>query len=700
MRKYWIYLFICCFVILCGYFLYFEQFEFFQTIDDRIQDVKFRFRKTVKPSNKVVLVEIDGKSIDKIGRWPWKRNVIAQLIKKIDKLGAKTIALDMVFSEYSNKKDDEILTKAISDSKKVVLGFFFRSQEKKNEKDIANKNLPDYCIENIQVIGEVDTIPIKNFPTAETNIYPISSAGVGKGFFSVFPDSDGILRRLHLIAAFDGYLMPSLSLAAISNYLSQPIFVIIDKYGVVELKVDNKKIPVSNTGSLLINFYGKGHTIPHVSAIDILQGHVSKDILKDKLIFLGVTEKAVGDLVPTPTDPNFPGTEVHCTMASNILQNFYLVRNTYVYLIDFLSLLIIPVILTTISMKTKNTLLSLLNFFVFGVLYVFFNIYLFSAYNIRIATIYPFVQFILSFVLLESYRNFVIEQRSRYLKKAFSSYIAKELVNEVLRSPEKLKLGGEKRVVTVLFLDIRDFTYISENLNPEDLVNLLNSFFGPVTDIILKNKGMLDKYIGDAIMALFNVPVDLPDHAKAAVKSAKEIIECVKDFNDIYNKKGYPQIRVGIGINTGEAVVGNLGTKTRFDYTAIGDTVNLASRVEGLNKYFNTNVLMTEYTAKKLSQEDFLIRYIGKVIVKGKTSPVKLYELITDLDLTNDDINDFERALDLLSKGDLHMAKNIFERLYKKFNDYLSEYYLKLITNITHPHDLNSDLSIIRFDKK
>ena len=700
MKKHYIYFFICFFVIVLGYFLYFEQFEFFRTIDDRIQDVKFRFRETVRPSNKVVLVEIDGKSIDKIGRWPWKRDVVAQLIKKIDKLGAKTIALDMVFSEYSNKKDDEILTRAIADSKKVVLGFFFREQEKKNEKKIATKNLPDFCIENIQVLGDVNDIPIKNFPTAETNIPPISSAGVAKGFFSVFPDSDGILRRLHLIAAFEGYLMPSLSLAAISNYLSQPIFVTIDRYGVVELRVGDRKIPVSNTGSLLINFYGKGHTIPHISAVDILEGHVNKDILKDKLIFLGVTEKAVGDLVPTPTDPNFPGTEVHCTMASNILQNFYLVRNTYVFLIDILSLLIIPAILTTISVKTKNTLFSLLGFFVFGGLYVFFNIYLFSVYNIRIATIYPFVQFILSFVLLESYRNFIIEQRSRYLKKAFSSYITKELVNEVLKSPEKLKLGGEKKVVTVLFLDIRDFTSISEKLSPEELVNLLNNFFGPVTDIILKNKGMLDKYIGDAIMALFNVPVDLPEHAKAAVKSAKEIIGCVKDLNNVFNKKGYPQIRIGIGINTGEAVVGNLGTKTRFDYTAIGDTVNLASRVEGLNKYFNTNVLLTEYTAKKISREDFLIRYIGKVIVKGKSAPVKMYELITDLNLTNDDIIDFETAIDLLSKGDMLRAKDIFERLYNEYNDYLSKYYLGLISKIIDPNDLRSDLSIIQFDKK
>ncbi len=696
-NKIFIYIFICLFVIALTYFIYFFQFDFFNTIDDRIQDIKFRFRGRVSPSNKVVMVEIDGKSIDKIGRWPWKRSILAKLIDEIDRLGAKTIVFDMVFSEYSDPKDDKIFASSIERSKKVVLGYFFRNKKKRKEIELANLNLPDFAIENIDLLENVDNIPLKDFPTAETNIPKIAKAAINKGFFSVFPDRDGILRRLHLLATFNGYLMPSLSLAAVSTFLHKDVFVTIDRYGIVDLKIGNKRIPVSNTGSILINFYGKGHTISSVSAIDILNNNVDKKLIEDKLVFIGVTEKAVGDMMPTPTDPNFPGTEVHCTMASNIIQNFYLVRNNSAYLIDILTILFVPIILTLISKISPNTFISLVVFSLFGTIYFVFNICLFTRYNIRISTIYPGFEFILCFVLLEVYRNFVIEQKSRYLKKAFSSYISKELVNEVLKSPDRLKLGGENKTITVLFLDIRDFTSISENLTPEDLVKLLNNFFGPVTDIILKNHGMLDKYIGDAIMALFNVPIDLPNHADAAIKSSYEIIKKLTDINKDFKTKNLPTIRIGIGINTGDAVVGNLGTKTRFDYTAIGDTVNLASRVEGLNKYFNTNVLFTEYTLNKITDKNFLFRYIGQVIVKGKTKPVKLYELITDLNILKEDIEYFEKGLDLLSRGNINESYKLFQSFYKKYEDEVSNYYINRIKKQGH---IKGDLTVIQFSKK
>ena len=687
----------------CDYCLYslFFQIDFFQTIDDKLQDAKFRLREKVLPSKDVVLVEIDGRSIDKIGRWPWKRSVLAKLILKLKELGARTIALDMVFSEQSNEKDDKELAEAIKKAQNVVLGFFFRKDLKREEQEIALTNLPDYSIENLEILEEIKDIPIKNFPTAETNIPIISLSGVGKGFFSVFPDKDGILRRIQLTAGFDGYLMPSLSLAAVSHFLGEDISLVMDRFGIVSLNIGKRKIPVQNSGSMLINFYGKGHSINHVSAIDVLEGKVSTFSIHNKLVFVGVTEKAVGDFVPTPTDANFPGTEVHCTVASNILQNFYLRRDSTVYCIDLITILAVPIVITILSIISRNTFISLVGFILCGIVYFYVNYILFAHYNIRVATIYPLSEFILSFILLEVYRNFIIEQRTRYLKKAFSSYISKELVNQLLKCPEKLKLGGEKKIITILFLDIRDFTSISEKLSPEDLVSLLNNFFGPITDVILKNKGMLDKYIGDAIMALFNVPVDLENHAEAAVKSAVEILDRVDELNEKFSEIGLPVLKIGIGINTGEAVVGNLGTRERFDYTAIGDSVNLASRLEGLNKYYNSSVLLSEFTYKMLPEERFKIRFIGEVVVKGKNRPVKVYELMCSKSIHSKDLKFFEKGVEYLMNGNLNKAYNIFKEIYKKYGDGVSKCYMEKIKEIKdNPASVNNIIEITRFKTK
>ncbi len=680
MKKRTVYIIIVIFVILIVYPLYFYQPDFFQAMDNKLQDTKFIYRGKIHPSDLVIMVEIDGKSIDKYGRWPWDRKIIAELIKKISDYGAKTIALDMIFSEPTDKRSDEILAKAISSSKKVILGYFFREKERKEEKENALKRLPDFCIEDIELLEEVDKFPLKTFKSAETNIDPISFSGAAKGYFSVFPDKDGIIRKLHLIAMFDDYIMPSLSIAAVSHFLKKKISLVLDRYGVVELKIGDKKIPVSNSGALLINFYGESHTIKHISAYDILKGNVPKNFLKDKLVFLGVTEKAVGDLVPTPVDPNFPGTEIHCTVASNILQKFFLKRDFKVYLIDILTILLLPIIVCFISYITKNTFFSLSGFVLFSGLYFLFNYHLFSSFNIRVTTIYPSFELILTFILAESYRNIVLEFRSRYLKKAFSSYISKELVNQLINSPEKLKLGGEKKNITILFLDIRGFTSISEKLPPENLVRLLNLFFGPISEVILKNRGMLDKYIGDAIMALFNVPIELKDHPEIAVKTSIDIVEELKELNMKFKKENLPTIKVGIGINTGDAVVGNLGTKSRFDYTAVGDAVNLASRLESANKYLGTTILISEYTYKNLKNKDqFRIRYIGEIKVKGKEAPVGVYEVLTDNKMEKKDIETFEKAVKLFKNGDLKESYKLFNNLYTRLKDPVSGYYINKI---------------------
>ncbi len=286
----------------------------------------------------------------------------------------------------------------------------------------------------------------------------------------------------------------------------------------------------------------------------------------------------------------------------------------------------------------------------------------------------------LTYFSSEAYRNFIEERQSRFLKKAFSSYVSDKLVGQIIENPDLLKLGGQKKEITMLFSDIRGFTTLSEQVSPEQLVELLNDYFTPMTNIVLKNNGTLDKYIGDAIMALFNVPVDVENHEYYGCLTALEMIETLDVINMEFQKKGFPEIDIGIGLNTGYAVVGNMGTDTRFDYTAIGDSVNLASRLEGTNKFFGTRIIVSEFTYLKV-KDNFKFRMLDKIRVKGKAEGITIYELNEHLE--DELMEKFNNALHLYFQKDFKGAFEIFSNLSNKFNDKAStalkercEYYI------------------------
>ncbi|MGA1846657.1 CHASE2 domain-containing protein [Deferribacter abyssi] len=675
MLKKVVYFFIAAAVSFFVYFLYYSQFDFLNSIDTKLEDSKFRLRGFKKASDKILLVAIDGKSIDKYGRWPWDRKLIANLIDRLNDYGVKTIALDIVFSEPSTLESDAALSKAIYREQNVILGYFFRETISEGEAEASMERLPDFSIENINLLEDVDKLPLLSFKSAETNIDEIAEGAYSKGFFSVFPDKDGILRRVYIVADFNGFIMPSLALSALSHYLDEEIMLYVDRFGINKLFLGKKSIPVDMDGSILVNFYGPKGGIVTVSAADVIEGKVEKNLLKDKLVFLGITETGVGDFQATPVDSNFPGTEIHCTFASNVLQNFFLIKDSKTVMIDIVTIFFLSFVVVIISISFRRSIYSFLAVLIFSLGYFYFNFKMFDVYNLQLSSIYPFSSIILSFVLIEVYKNFVVEQKSKYLKKAFSSYISEDLVEEILQNPDRLKLGGEKRDITVLFSDIRGFTSISEELDPESLVSLLNSFLGPATEIILKNRGMLDKYIGDAIMAIFNAPLNLENHCDMAVKSSVEIISFLERLNCDFRNKGWPNIDIGIGINSGDAVVGNLGTERRFDYTAIGDTVNLASRLEGLNKYYGTKILISE-SAKKLLNENYPIRLVDTVRVKGKNKPVDIYEVVVK------DVDDvffklYEEGLSYYRSFNFNRARKNFLILLERYKDNLAEVYLK-----------------------
>jgi len=341
-------------------------------------------------------------------------------------------------------------------------------------------------------------------------------------------------------------------------------------------------------------------------------------------------------------------------------------RNGYVVFTDILFIFGFSILFGVLLFFVKRTIQAFLLFILILVSYGFTNYYFFNIYNFNVSIIHPFLSIILTYFLSEAYRNLVEERRSRFLKKAFSSYVSPQLVEVIVKNPEKLKLGGETREVTVLFSDIRGFTTLSESLSPEKLVDILNEYLDPMTKIVFKNKGTLDKYIGDAIMAIFNAPVEIENHEYFACKAAVEMIEELKRINENFKAKNFPQIDIGIGINTGKVVAGNMGTDIRFDYTVIGDNVNLASRLEGLNKLYGTRIIVSENTYKKVKNE-FKFRELDLIRVKGKKIGVKIYELNQELD--TEIIDEFEKALNLYKNGKFSEAFEIFKELWEKFND-------------------------------
>ncbi|MBI3398108.1 MAG: adenylate/guanylate cyclase domain-containing protein, partial [Deltaproteobacteria bacterium] len=299
------------------------------------------------------------------------------------------------------------------------------------------------------------------------------------------------------------------------------------------------------------------------------------------------------------------------------------------------------------------------------------NFYLFSSYNLIPSAVYPAISLFLAYFVAEAYRNLVVESKGRYLKKAFGTYVSPSLVSEILKDPDRLKLGGEKREITILFSDIRGFTTLSERLSPEQLVSILNEYLSPMTRIVLEEKGTLDKYIGDAIMVICNAPIDLPEHPQKGCSIALRWIKELEKLNGGWKEKGYPSIGIGVGINTGDAVVGNMGADLRFDYTAIGDNVNLASRLEGMNKVYGTAIIVNEST-QKLAQNDFLFRELDLVRVKGKEKPVAIYELIDFLpaDTAKTELaSSFLDALNSYKNRSFEEARVKFSAILNKFHE-------------------------------
>ncbi len=671
-------------IVLIAIIFYFVNVPFLRFMELKSLDLRTLSRGERSPAGNVVIATIDEKSLSELGRWPWPRATIAKLIDTLKKYEVKVVGMDIVFAESENT--DPILAESIKNAGNVTLGYFFHT----TEQEIAhlNKEAAQKCADNIsyskyqivQFTGNPDESVLPNACAAASNVGPLSDVAENSGYFNCFPDSDGTIRWSPLVIKFRDDFYPPLSISALLQYMDWPMIVLkMGGFGVESIQIEDIDIPTDESGRMLINYLGPAKTFPHYSIIDIISNRLDPALFKDKIVLVGATATGIYDLRVTPFSTTYPGVEIHATVIDNVLSQNFLKRPGWIGIFDITAILflgLIPGIVLSRVRGIYGVFFSLLLL----VTYILLNWFIFSHYNIWLNLIYPVITILTVYLGITIYKYITEEREKKKIRGAFQYYLNPSVINEVLKDPSKLKLGGEKMNLTVLFSDIRGFTTVSEKLSPEELVHLLNEYLTAMTDVVFKYDGLLDKYMGDAIMAVFGAPLPRDDHPVSACRSALGMMDELRKLQKKWADENRPVLDIGIGMNSGAMVVGNMGSDMRFDYTVMGDNVNLGSRLEGINKEYGTNIIVSEYTYNKV-KDKFLCRELDSVRVKGKEFPVRIYELLRerrDVENREEFVKLFEEGLEKYRQGQWDEAIACFRKVLSVHQgDPPSELYIK-----------------------
>ncbi len=607
------------------------------------------------PTDEVVVVDIDEASLsdDRLGQWPWPRSDVAKMVDTLSDMGAKVIVFDIVFAEKDRTAPALLI-------------------ENLDLQDSASKNLlqslpdPDRLLaDSIKKAGNVVTaFPLSNNPEATrrlptlsrpvvtarnvhnfadrlisaqgvtTNIGALEQSAAGNGSMSLSPEIDGIIRRIPLFYNIEGTIYPSLALEALRvaenlrishkiralrndelSYLSSPLL----------LKTGRYEIPMDETGLFYVH-YSKKRPAQYISAWKVIEGDVAREKIEDKIVLIGTSAEGLRDIRSTPLDLYTAGVEGHLNVIEQIIQGHYITRPVIVHGAELIFTGIIGLIMIFLALYTGAVLLAALAVTMISAISVS-SVYLYLNEGLLLDPVYPSLTILFMFIVSSLFSYMRAERERRAVRQAFGLYISPDYIKELSRNPDQLKLGGETREVTVMFSDIRNFTSICEPLQPDEIISLMNDFLTPISDSIMSHKGTIDKYIGDAVMAFWNAPLPDESHARNACISALDIQERLKSLNKSLADQGRDIVlRAGIGLNTGQAAVGNMGSKQRFAYSVLGDSVNLSSRLEGYTKIYGVNILLNETVQEQAPEIPSLELDIIKV--KGKKEPAKIYTLL------------------------------------------------------------------------
>ncbi|NTW58970.1 MAG: adenylate/guanylate cyclase domain-containing protein [Nitrospirae bacterium] len=598
---------------------------FFEILESKTLDLQFALRGPVQPGPETVIAAIDEKSIKNLGRFPWPRSTWGRVVDRLNEEGAKVIVFDVFFTEPETVASDDLFQRAIMRSGREVLPVVFDFTEGGYKESGFTDQKIDFLIPSAYMAMKNTDAPF-GAPKARMvlpTLLRFSTYAKALAHINMNPDIDGTLRWEMLAVEYqDDYYAP-IGLQAVRLYRDVPLEkMALDFAGSVQL--GETTIPTDEFGRMLINYRGPNRTFPMYSISDLLDRNLPAGTFKDKIVLIGATAIGIYDLRVTPYSTNMAGIEKHASVVDNILKGDFLRRAPDLDIpLIFIFTLLLGILIPRLGARSGAAV-----FIVLFAVFSGFVYYLFIVKGIWFSWIYPASALFFGYTSQTAYRFFTEERRARDIRKMFSSYVSKRIVDELIRDPNKAKLGGDRKEITVLFSDIRGFTNFSEKHEPEDVVSLLNEYLGAMTNIVFEHDGTLDKFVGDAIMALWGAPVGQPDHAERACRCSLAMIKKLKELQAKWTAEGKYAIDIGVGINTGDMVVGNMGAEgKKMDYTVIGDNVNLGARLEGLTRKYNNHIIISEFTYEKV-KNIVKVNELGSVTVKGKENPVVIYDLV------------------------------------------------------------------------
>jgi adenylate cyclase len=637
---------------------------FLQRLDAILYDARLRATMPRTMDDRVVIVDIDEKSLAEAGRWPWSRNRLAALVDELfDRQKVAILGFDVVFAEPDDSSGLKRLRQMAEDelrdstafqqhleriqsqldydavfarsmeNRPVALGYYFTSDREGRKTGV----LPTPVMTRESLRGR--PIRFTSWNGYGSNIEKLAKAAPMAGYFNSMTDSDGVVRSIPLVAEHGGNYYESLSLAMFRMLVGRPAVepgfprdqLVGRGYSGLEsivLRQGSRQlaIPVDDKVATLVPFRGpggpNGGSFRYISASDVLLKRLPPASLKDKIVLVGTTAPGLLDLRVTPVGETYPGVETHANVITGILDGKLRVKPDYAAGYEVVVLLVSGLLLAVLLPVLSASVAVIVSVGVVAAL-VALNYYLFAVQGLVMPLASALVMAGMAFALNMSYGYFVESRSKRHLANLFGTYVPPELVDEMVKDPDSYSMQAASKELTVMFSDMRGFTKLSEKMEPTALQALLNEVFNRLTDIIRSNRGTIDKYMGDCVMAFWGAPVDTPNHAALAVKSSLEMIQAIGRINEEHRAKGIPEIGVGVGLNTGTMCVGDMGSDIRRSYTVIGDAVNLGSRLEGLSKVYGLSIVVSETTRQQAP--DFEWQELDRVRVKGKEQAVAIY---------------------------------------------------------------------------
>jgi adenylate cyclase len=652
-------------VLLC---LGVTQSQLGRNLEAKALDFRFRWRGVRPPGTQVVLVAIDDQSIAELGRWPWSRQQFGAVVRRLQTAGARVIVFDVLFLEpevhatrdvlqevqtrfeslqlpsldarltafqqllrtMAEAADpDQQLAASLADAGNVALAFSFTFAAPQRLSAARSQAPPAFVTGSAyRALQHLSPEAAARLPQAVDLLLPINVIGQSVralGHVHVAMDTDGTQRYEYPVVAYQDDYYPSLAVQAARLYLGLAPEEMRVQFG-SGLQLGPRFIPTDEAMRLLVNYYGPQGTFPTYAIADVLHGRISEAALRDKIVVIGGTAVGVGDTFVTPFSPALPGLERHATVIANILEGEFLYRREATTLLDLACIVVFGLLVGLLSPRLPAYWPYIFALGL-GSAYVVLNYVAFARAGLWVQLFLPLLTIALTQGAITLHKACTEERQKRLLRRAFQYYLHPSVVEQVCQHPELLRLGGEAKDLTVMFSDIRGFSGIAEQLTPEELVRLLNEYLTAMTRLVLDDQGLVDKYIGDAIMAVYGAPLSLPDHAYRACHTALHMVRTLRTLQQHWRAQGLPRIDIGIGINSGPMVVGNMGSELRFNYTVMGDAVNLASRLEGANKTYGTSILVSESTWEQV-RDSVATRELDVIQVQGKTAPTRLFEVV------------------------------------------------------------------------